>query len=135
MYWKYSLLLQVPVVTRFSQDPPNGGGVGVRTPAVTATSTLPQSELLPRDAEGGAFTKSAVRPKTPPLTGNPGNAGAPDRLRRRERVSADVTLAASNHLSGMRSRLLIAKFDTPENAFGANLLVIGCVVFLLNTKF
>ena len=87
------------MVPRFSQDPPSGGGVGVRTP-VTATSTLPQSELLPRDAEGGAFTKSAVRPKTPPLTGNPGNAGAPDRLRRRERVSADVTLAASNHLSG-----------------------------------
>lgn len=134
MYYKYSSLSQVPVVPRFSQDPPNGGGVGMRTP-VTATSTLPQSELLPRDAEGGAFTKSAVRPKTPPLTGNPGNAGAPDRLRRRERVSADVTLAASNHLSGMRSRLLIAKYCTPENAFGANHPVIGCVVFLLNTKF
>ena len=111
---------------RFSQDPPNGGGVGVRTP-VTATSTLPQSELLPRDAEGGAFTKSAVRPKTPPLTGNPGNAGAPDRLRRRERVSADVTLAASNHLSGMRSRLLIAKFDTPENAYVVQILLSSVV--------
>ena len=67
----------------------NKFGAQLKTFATTVAAPLISSNA---SGEGGAFSKSAVRPKTPPSSMGPPPPPPPtggDRLRRRERVSAD----------------------------------------------